>query len=131
MLQTLPAIKSATMVSVDKDMSDALRTMKSGEFPALFVVVPSSDDDSTYPDNVAENSQCLLFLLSKSDNQRRKPIEVLEETQELAELLKARLREDACKPCHFMSGMRNLSTNPETGLYSDYSGWSFSFIIND
>ena len=40
LLQRIPAIRSATLVNVDKDMSDALRQMKVREFPALFVVVP-------------------------------------------------------------------------------------------
>ena len=43
-------IYSVTLVTVDKDMSDALRQMKREDFPALFVVVPSSDDNSDYPD---------------------------------------------------------------------------------
>lgn len=123
-------VNSVTMVSVDKDMSDALRRMKAEEFPALFVVVPSSDDESEYPDIVEETSQCLLFLLDRSDNQRRTPIQVLEETQETVETLKQNLRGDAARPCHFMAGLRNLSTNPETGLYSDYCGWSVSFNID-
>ena len=131
LLQRIPAIRSATFVNVDKDMSDALRQMKVREFPALFVVVPSADDDSAYPDNVAEVSQCLLFLLDRSDHQRRTPLQVLEETQEVVETLKQQLREDACQPCHFMSGLGNLSTNPETGLYSDYCGWSVSFNLSE
>lgn len=122
-------IYSVTLVTVDKDMSDALRQMKREDFPALFVVVPSSDDNSDYPDSVAETSQCLLFLLDRSDNQRRTPIQVLEDTQETVEAMKQGLREDSARPCHFMSRLRNLSTNPETGLYSDYCGWSVSFNI--
>lgn len=124
-------INSARLVCMDKDMSDALRQMKTTEFPALFVVIPSSDDNSNYPDNISERSQCLFFLLDRADNQRRKPLAVLEETQQIAETLKAHFRDDACKPCHFMSGMRGMSTNPETGLYTDYCGWSISFSVND
>lgn len=131
LLQRVSGIRSVTMVSVDKEMSEALKQMKSTDFPALFVVVPSAEDKSVYPDNVSETSQCLLFLLDRTDQQRRKAIQVLEETQEVVELLKKTMREDAGKPCHFMSGLRNVSTNPETGLYSDYSGWSISFNLSE
>lgn len=129
LLQRIERIHSATLVNVDKEMSDALRQMKRDEFPALFVVVPSAEDDSDYPDNVAETSQCLLFLLDRADNQRRTPLQVLEETQPVIESLKQILRDDAARPCHFMAGLHNLSTNPETGLYADYCGWSLSFKI--
>lgn len=125
----VPGIRSAVLVNTDKEMSEGLRRMKREEFPALFVVVPSAEDNSDYPDNVRETNQCLLFLLDRSDPQRRTPLLVLEETQELTEALKRTLREDAARPCHFMAGLRNLSTNPETGLYADYCGWSLSFLI--
>lgn len=133
LLQRVCAIRSITLVNVDKEMSEALRRMNTSDFPALFVVVPSAEDDSTYPDNVAERSQCLLFLLDRADSQRqrRSQLQILEDTQEPVEALKCILRADAGRPCHFMSGLRNLSTHPETGLYTDYAGWSVSFYIDE
>ncbi len=131
LLQRVDEIGSVTMVCIDKEMSDALRQMKQPQFPALFVVVPMAEEHSDGPDNIMETSQCLLFLLDRTDNQRRNALQVLEETQAVVERLKRTLREDAAHPCHFMSGMKNLNTNPESGLYADYSGWSLSFNLED
>lgn len=122
-------ISTATMVNTDKEMSNAIRRMKADEFPALFVVVPAAEDSTKSPDDIAEKMLCIVFLLDRSDAQRRRPFTVLTETQRLIEQVKTAMRRDASRPCHFMSGLSQLNTNPETGLYDDYSGWSITFNI--
>lgn len=121
-------IHSVRLVNNDNDMSDALRSMKRDELPALMVVVPSAEDRTT-PDSVAEDNLCLLFLLDRADSQRRPSMQVLKDTQPVVEVLKAAMREYSNRPCHWMRGLSRMNTNPETGLYADFCGWSVSFHL--
>lgn len=125
----VPGIHSVKVVNVDQDMSDCLKAIKRDELPALFLVVPSAQETGTEPDNVEEDNLCLIFLMDRMDVQRRGPVQVLEETQPLIEKVKEAMRGDRARGCHIMRNLGKMTTTPETGFYTNYSGWSVSFKL--
>ena len=128
-MRRVPGIHSVRVVNVDQDMSDCLKSISSDELPVLFVVVPSAQETGTDPDNVEEDNLCLIFLMDRMDMQRRGPVRVLEDTQPLVESIKNVLRGDRNRRCCLMRKLDRMTTTPETGFYTDYSGWSVSFKL--
>lgn len=121
---------SVKLVNVAENMADTLKGIRSAELPVLFVVVPSARDSaSCEPDRIEEVNECLVFLLDRTDPQRRTAMQTLEQLQPAMEHLKAQLRSDAAVPCHWLHGLHSLTTVPETGFYTDYAGWSLSFKV--
>lgn len=124
-------IGSVKLVNVAENMADTLKGIRRDDLPVLFVVVPSArDSDDCEPDRIEEVNDCLVFLMDRTDPQRRTALQVLERLQPLTEHLKAQLRADAATPCHWLNGLRDMATVPETGFYTDYAGWSVSFRID-
>ncbi|KAA3157007.1 hypothetical protein F2A23_16295, partial [Akkermansia sp. BIOML-A63] len=72
---------------------------------------------------------CLIFLMDRMDMQRRGPVRVLEDTQPLVESIKNVMRGDRNRGCCLMRNLDRMTTTPETGFYTDYSGWSVSFKL--
>lgn len=128
-MRRVPGIHSVRVVNVDQDMSDCLKSISSDELPVLFVVVPSAQETGTDPDNVEEDNLCLIFLMDRMDMQRRGPVRVLEDTQPLVESIKNVMRGDRNRGCCLMRNLDRMTTTPETGFYTDYSGWSVSFKL--
>lgn len=126
----VPEVKSLHVVATDQDMSERLKTIRGEALPALFIVVPSAQETDTDPDNPQEDNLCLLFLLDKTDPQRRPSIEVLEDTQPLVIRIKEYMRQDYANRCNLMRGLGKMTTTPETSLYTEYSGWSVSFNLS-
>ena len=73
---------------------------------------------------------CLIFLMDRMDMQRRGPVRVLEDTQPLVESIKNVMRGDRNRGCCLMHNLDRMTTTPETGFYTDYSGWSVSFKLS-
>lgn len=125
----VPAIKSRHLVNDDRGMSDRLRSLKREELPALFTVVPYAEAVDRDPDNLSERNMCILFLMERTDPQRRTSIEAVTDTQPVIEALKKEMRKAAARPCSLMYGMSNLTTTPESGLYAEYAGWSLTYTL--
>ena len=77
----------------------------------------------------ASSSHEVIFLMDRMDMQRRGPVRVLEDTQPLVESIKNVMRGDRNRGCCLMRNLDRMTTTPETGFYTDYSGWSVSFKL--
>lgn len=122
-------LRQVQVVNVEQDMSDTLRNMRTADLPCLFVVVPSIHEQPGDADSVSEQLRCLVFLMDRSDRQRRTPLQVLEETQPVIESVKSFMRAERARGCSFMRGLGPMTTMPETGFYTDFCGWSVSFTL--
>ncbi len=122
-------VNSVHLVTIDQDMSDTLKSIKKTQLPALFIVVPSAQNNTAEVDEWTENNLCLIFLMDKTDPQRRPADRVLAETQPTIEAIKNCMRESKAEGCTLMRDLQSLNTSPETGFYTDYSGWSVSFKL--
>lgn len=123
------AIKSVNVVTADEDMGERLKVIKAAELPALFIVTPTAKEDRTDPDNARETNSCLIFLLDRADAQRKTAIMVLESTQPIMEKIKEKMRYDAGEGCGLMRNLDKMTTTPETGIFTEYCGWSLAFNL--
>lgn len=130
-LERLPFIKKLDFINDAKDMSEAIQDLKKEQMPMLFVTVPSGDGDGDV-DNSREKNIALLFLMSKYDSQgKSKAYSIQKELQPAFEALKELMKEDSADTCSPMARLEfdSMHSDPESKLYSDFSGWSLSFVF--
>ena len=129
--ERIPGIKSVEPINNDKDMSKFLQDLKKENMPVLFFAVPSSDGFGDV-DNDMEKNIGLLFFMSKYDAQgKTKAYDIQKELQPLFEEIKDMMKEDSMDKCSVMGDLEfsSMHTDPEYKLYSDFSGWSLSFVF--
>lgn len=127
----LPAIKSIEFINNDKDMGKAIQDLKKEHMPVLFVAIPSADGFGDI-DNEKEKNIGLLFFMSKYDAQgKSKAYDIQKELQPIFEDMKDMMKEDSMDKCGVMSNLEfdSMHSDPEYKLYSDFSGWSLSFVF--
>lgn len=127
----LTAIKTLEFITNDKDMKDTIQGLKKENMPVLFVVIPSGDGGGDI-DNDTEKNIGLLFLMSKYDSLgKTKGYDILKELQPVFEQIKDLMKEDSANKCGVMANLEfdSMHTDPEYKLYSDFSGWSLSFVF--
>lgn len=127
--QRMPAIASVQMVTLDAEMGKQIQGLAKDQLPALFVIIPNSQGKSRDVDNIREQNLCVVFVMDKSDPQRRKAYQVQKELQPVIEELKTLMIDDKATGCLMLQDLdlTSLSTIPESGLYSVFAGWSLGF----
>lgn len=129
--ERLPGIKTLDFINNDKDMGKSIQDLKKEQMPILFVAVPSGDGFGDV-DNDQEKNIGLLFFMSKYDAQgKSKAYDIQKELQPIFEALKDLMKNDSMNDCSIMANLEieSMHTDPEYKLYSDFSGWSLSFVF--
>lgn len=129
--ERLPGIKTLDFINNDKDMGKSIQDLKKEQMPILFVAVPSGDGFGDV-DNDQEKNIGLLFFMSKYDAQgKTKAYDIQKELQPIFEALKDLMKNDSMNDCSIMANLEidSMHTDPEYKLYSDFSGWSLSFVF--
>lgn len=127
----VPEIKKVIPATFEPDMGSLVQSLKPEELPVLFFIIPNSQDKSKDVDNVNESNICVIFIMDKTDPQRKKAYQVQKETQPIVEKVKQMLRDDKAMGCSLFDRLElsSISTIPEAGFYSVFAGWSVGFQI--
>lgn len=125
----IPQVKKVVPATFDPDMGSLVQGLKAEELPALFFIIPNARGKSPNVDDIREANLCVVFLMDKTDPQRKGTYQVLKELQPVMEKIKTQMIDDKAAGCHLLSrlDLSSLSTIPEAGFYSVFAGWSLGF----
>lgn len=122
-------ISQVMAVTVDEEMGRRLSRLPADSV-TLFFLPPLAEVKSKSHDALAEENQCVLFVMRKYDPQRLETIDALAQTQDPAEAIKASLVEELSRACsHWRLDITSVSTMPETQFYRGFAGWSLGFTL--
>lgn len=127
MPERLEGIDGVLPVTIDREMGRRIQSLPLHSV-TLFLFPVLADSSAKTADSYRESNHCVVFVMKKYDPQRQTSFSVLEETQPVAEALKAMLLEDQRVPCSgFKIDVGSMETAPETELYGTFAGWSVAF----
>lgn len=135
-LTRIPAIKRCILVANEPQLLDYIKNMPESDFPALVVLIPSSDSIAANPDNIMEANSCLIYILSKINKLDETPASWFTNmgtTQQIMSDVKNMMLAD--RGNHDVMGhllqrldLNRMHTDPEYN-YLGCNGWSLSFLI--
>lgn len=127
MIGRVDGLKSVVPLTVEANMADKVGNVKEEQTPTLFYLPPTASGKGN-PDAFGEDNMCVIFVMQKYNPRTSTSAEVLEDVQPIVEALKAKIIEDARRPCHFLKAdISTISTLPETEFFGNWAGWSIGF----
>ena len=131
LVERVDGLKQAVPLTIEANMADKVNSIGEEESPVLFYLPPSSEGAGSI-DAFNDRSACVIFIMKKYTPRRSTSAAVLEDTQPVAEEVKAALLEDSRRPCHFLKAdIATLSTMPETEFFGNWAGWSVAFTVDN
>lgn len=137
--ERINGLKRVIFVGTESDFAESIKNMPATDFPCLVVIIPSADSAAQNDDNIKEINTSLCYVVKKIDHKNKSEehiLEVMEETQDIMEELKAQMRNDKnnhqlINGKHFMHHLKldGWHTDPEYNYLGTW-GWSLSFTID-
>lgn len=122
--------KSVFFLTSETDIQKKIKDITPEQQPIMMMIIPSANTKGSTQDGVEETNTALLYVLNKDDRAEYGTFNIQKDLQPIFEQVKQTMIADK-ENCGLMRGLDvgSLSSDPESKLISQLTGWSLQFDI--